>query len=370
MAGGELISKKHVTSIIMMFIVGSSVVMGVNSEAQQDSWLSLILAAAGTIPILLVYARIIRLNPGKDIFEILEFLMGKVIGKAVIALMSWYALHLAAMVLRNFSEFIQISAMPETPQLPIMILMILVTAYMARSGIEALGRWSLATVPLVLFVVVMTVLLSLNKMHFTHIQPVMDHPFGQIASASFTIFTFPFAETVLLLGVAGAIKKEDSPYKLYVGASLLGALVLLIVLVRNIELLGAPMMGAEYFPSYVAARVINLGDFLSRIEITIGMNLILAGIVKISLCLLTATKGVARLFGVNDYRRLVMPMALMTVALCAIVYKSTMEMFAFLPVYQYYALPFQVAIPLIVWILAEVKNRKQKKGAAAVSNNA
>ncbi len=368
--GKELISKKQAGSIIMMFIFGSSVVMGVNSQAQQDSWLSLILGAVATIPILLVYARIIRLNPGKDIFEILEMLMGKVAGKAVVLLMSWYALHLAALVLRNFSEFIQVSAMPETPQLPIMIGMMLVTAYMARSGIEALGRWTLATIPIIMFVVLMTVLLSLNKMHFVHIQPVADHSFGQIASASFTLFTFPFAETVLLLGVAGAIKKQDSPYRLYVGACLLGALVLLVVLIRNIELLGAPMMGAEYFPSYIAARVIDVGDFLSRIEITIGMNFILAGIVKISLCFLTATKGVARLFGVDDYRRLVMPVGLLTVALCTIIYDGTMEMFAFLPIYQYYALPFQVAIPLLVWILAELRAKRQKKQAQAAASGA
>ena len=365
-----MISKKHVVSIILMFLFGSSVVMGVNAEAQQDSWLSLLMALAGVIPILLVYARIIRLNPGKDLFEILEFLMGKVISKVFIALMTWYALHLAALVLRNFSEFIHVSAMPETPQLAIIILMMLVTAYMAKSGIEALGRWSLAVVPIVLFVVVVTILLSLNKMELANLQPVMDHPFGQIAGVSFTLFTFPFAETVLLLGVAGAIKKDASPYKLYVGASLLGALVLLVVLVRNIMLLGAPMMGTEYFPSFAAARVIDLGEFLSRIEITISFNFILAGIVKISLCLLTATKGTARLFGIGDYRRLVMPVSLLAVALCAIVYNNTMEGFAFITVYKYYALPFQVVIPVIVWILAEVKNRKQKKAAASVPTSA
>ena len=112
---------------------------------------------------------------------------------------------------------------------------------------------------------------------------------------------------MLILSVAGAIKKTDSPYKVYLGAMLLGALVLLVVVVRNTEILGAPMMGAEYFPSYVAARVIDVGDFLSRIEITIAMNFILAGIVKISMCLIAAAKGAARLFAVSDYRRIVMP---------------------------------------------------------------
>jgi spore germination protein KB len=104
---------------------------------------------------------------------------------------------------------------------------------------------------------------------------------------------------------------------------------------------------------------------LSRIEIVIGMNFVLAGIVKITLCLLAAAKGTARLFGIGDYRRLVMPMGLLMVALCAILYKNTMELFSFLPVYQYYALPFQVVIPMIVWIAAEVKARRQRQQAQA-----
>ena len=363
--GREEISVKQGICIIMMFLLGSSLVMGINAETAQDSWLALILAAIGAAPVLLMYARIVKLYPGKDISEILETVLGKVGGKAAVVLMTWYALHLGALVLRNFSEFIQISIMPETPQLPVMIVMMVVTAYMAKSGMETLGKWSMVAIIIVLFIVVMTILLSLNKMDFSNIQPVMEHSVGQIASESFKMFTFPFAETVLALGVAGSLKKSGSPYRVYMLALLLGALVMLVVLLRNIEILGPAMMGAEYFPSYAAARVIKLGDFLSRIEITIAMNFILAGIVKISLCLMVAAKGVTRLFNLNDYRRFVMPTGLLMVALCAIVYKNTMEMFNFLPIYQYYALPFQLVIPLIVWIAAEVKSKKQKKRLAA-----
>jgi hypothetical protein len=34
--------------------------------------------------------------------------------------------------------------------------------------------------------------------------------------------------------------------------------------------------------------------------------------------------------------------------------------FNFLKIYQYYATPFQVIIPLIVWIAAEIKTHKMK----------
>jgi hypothetical protein len=45
-----------------------------------------------------------------------------------------------------------------------------------------------------------------------------------------------------------------------------------------------------------------------------------------------------------------MPMGLLMAALCVIANNNPMELFAFLPSYTYYALLFQVVIPLIVWI--------------------
>lgn len=364
----ETITIRQAVCILIMFIFGSSVVMGVSSEAAQDSWISLLLAAVFATPAILVYARISRLYPEKDLFEIIESALGKIAGKIIVVLMVWYAIHLGALVLRNFSEFIQIQTMPETPQLPIMIAMILVVVYMVKSGIETMGRWSIFMLSVVVLVVVITVLLSLNKIDFTNILPVMEHDIGTIAQGSFQLFTFPYAETVLFLGAANAIKKNDSPYKAYLYAMLIGTVVLLTVIWRNTLLLGPAMVNTEYFPSYVAVRIIEVGEFFSRIEGSIAMNFILAGIIKIAVCLMAASKGTARLFGIEDYRRLVFPVSLLIVALCAVVYRNVMEMFDFLKVYQYYALPFQVAIPLTVWIAAEIRTHRKRAAGSGKAN--
>ena len=368
--GKELITKRQALYIIILFIFGSTVILGGSSDAEQDSWLSLLLAAVFIIPLIIIYARIVRLYPGQDLFAILETLFGKIFSKVFIALMSWYALHLAALVLRNFSEFIQITSMPETPQLPLMIAMMVVTAYIAKSGIEALGRWSLAILPIVVLIVLITTILALPKMDLTNILPVMEHDFGSIAKGAFSTFAFPFAETVLFLGVAGAVKNTDSPYKIYMNAIFIAAAVLLVVMLRNLGVLGPATIDAVIFPSFTATRIIEVGDFFSRIEGVISMNFLLTGVVKISLCLLAAAKGTARLFGINDYRRMVMPVGILVVALCAVVYENTMQMFSFLPIYQYYAIPFQMIIPLIVWITAEIKAKKQKKKAEPAASNA
>ncbi|PKM73423.1 MAG: spore gernimation protein [Firmicutes bacterium HGW-Firmicutes-16] len=356
----EMISARQMFCIIIMFIFGSSVIMGVSSGAAQDSWMSLLLAAVFTVPMLLIYARIIKLFPEKNLFEIIEMLFGKIAGNIIIILMVWYSLHLCALVLRNFSEYIQIVSMPETPQLPIMIAMILVVVYMAKSGIETMGKWSIAMLSAVFLVVIITILFSLNKMDFTNILPFMENDFKSIAAGAFRLYAFPFAETVLFLCLADAMKKKDSPRKLYLYALLFSTVVLLLVILRNLFMMGPGMVGASYFASYVAVKLIDVADFFARIEGFISMNFILAGIIKITVCLMAAAKGTARLFGINNYRKLLLPVSLLAVALSAIVYKNVMEMIDFLRFYTYYAVPFQVIIPLTVWIAAEIRMHKRK----------
>ena len=121
-----------------------------------------------------------------------------------------------------------------------------------------------------------------------------------------------------------------------------------------------------YFPSYVAISRVNIGNFLQRLEISVTIVFILSGFIKISICLLAATKGVSKLFGCKDYRFLVTPVGLLMVNLAYLVYDSIMEMFEWAQeIWPYYAFPFQVVLPLIILIAVEVKARLQKRDEQA-----
>jgi spore germination protein KB len=360
----ENISRRQAMCILILFLFGSSVVIGVSSEASQDSWASLLIGLAFSIPVILVYSRLMKLFPETDLFDIMQTLFGKILGKILVALFAWYAFHLGALVVRNFSEFIEIVAMPETPQLPIMIALTLVTTYLAASGMETLGKWSVLMFPIIMFVVALTVVLALNRMDFTNLMPFLETAPATLLSSGFDVFSFPFAETVVFLCMAGSVRKEESPYKIYIRAVLFCGGVLLVIILRNVSTLGAAMVKASYFPSFTTARVIQVGDFLSRIEGSISMNFLVSGITKITLCLMVASKGLAHIFNIEDYRRILAPVALLMMALCATVYKNTMEMFGFLKYYRIYAFPFQVVIPVLIWIFAEFYRRRHRAPAA------
>jgi spore germination protein KB len=354
----ETITLRQAVFIVFMFISGTFIMLNLDPKAEQDTWISMLMGAVAAIPLMLVYARITRLFPCMDIFQIIKALFGVVVAKTLTLLLVWYSLGLFALVMRSFADFIKIASMPETPQLPILLIMMLMAAYIVRSGIESLGKFSIVGFGVIIFVVIITSVLSLNKIDFSNMQPVLAHDIGALSSGAFSFLMFPLAETVLILGIADSIKKTDSPRRIYLVGIALSVAVALAVVVRNIGLLGVPMMQAEYYPSYITVRLISVGDVLTRVEGTISMNYILAGFTKTALCLLVASKGLASLFGVENYKTLVLPAGLLGLALSATVYNSAMELVGYFSAYSIYVVPFGIVLPLIVWIAAEAKTKR------------
>jgi spore germination protein KB len=157
--------------------------------------------------------------------------------------------------------------------------------------------------------------------------------------------------------MADSVKKEDSPFKIYLYAILMSTLILVLVVLRNIWTLGAPMMAAEYFPSYTTARIIGVGDFLTGSRAHLHEFYLVGS--RNSLVPYRRRKGHRRLFGLKTGGS--GPRGFPYFGLCAIVYENIMQMFDFLRFYQYYAIPFQFVIPLIVWITAEIKSKNKLK---------
>lgn len=345
---------------LILFFFGSSVILGISTKVAQDSWAAILIGALIALPVLLMYAQILRRYPGKDLFEIADILLGKKAGAVIAVLYTWYALHLGALVLRNFSDFIQISLLPETPQLPITILMILTSIYLTRSGMRAIGKWSVAIIFYIIFVIVFTFTAAMRLVHLDELFPLLQHPPREILDAGVGIASFPFAESVILLCAGKAVPKGKSR-KVYLIPLLFTTAVFLLAFVRNISLLGQKMFEVSLFPSYVTARIIQLGNFITRIEGSISSNFVMTGLVKISLCLTAGARGISRLAGLPDYKTMVMPAGMFVFMLTVILFDNTMDMFHFIEYYPVYAFPFQVLVPFLIFFVAEVEARHAKK---------
>jgi spore germination protein KB len=187
----------------------------------------------------------------------------------------------------------------------------------------------------------------------------MEHNSGIVFLDAINNYSFPFAETVLFLCIASIFKKNENPYKIYIKGLIIGGIIILIVVLRNLLVLGPNINNNMYFPSYITTRIVELGGRITRIEGAVTINFILAGITKVSICLLAAAKGISKIFNIRNHKELVVPSAIIILALCSFLYSNIIEMFSFIEVYTIYAFPFQFIIPIVVWIASEIKAKKK-----------
>lgn len=184
----EVITQKQGVSMMFMFIIGSTMVIGVGADAKNDVWISILVAMAMAVPMLFVYARIVKLFPGVDFWEMLEKVFGKILAKIISVMFIWYSLHLGTLVIRNFSEFIQIVSIPETPQFIIVIFIGALSIYIVRSGVEIIGRWSAFVAPMIALNIVLLFVLATTQMNPENIKPILYHGFKPVMSSATSVF--------------------------------------------------------------------------------------------------------------------------------------------------------------------------------------
>lgn len=351
------ISSRNISCLIILLILNSHLISSFGTTGN-DFWISIIVAAVSMVPILCVYCRILTLNPGKGLFDIICERFGKISGTIVMILLCWYAIFNSARVNRNFTNFVKTISLLETPDLFIEFGMIVTAFFLAKSSIYALGRWSMGISFLVFASVIGTILTAFGYMDFTNIMPVMTHSVQEILKDGFSFGSIAFGEIIFVLICMGEIKKEDSPAKALFWGLAIGSLALLSIILRNLFVLSDSMVANSVFPSYTAVRIISSSRLLDRFEIIISINLIFLGITKMALLLKAAAIACGKLLQYSDVKKLTMPVSILSYALSSIIFKNNEDIFAFIYPYSIYSVLFFIFIPVVLWILSEINKKR------------
>ncbi len=343
------ISSTQLSILIMGMILGSTIIIVPGSGALEDAWIAYILAWAGGILLFSCYYTLFKKFKDKTLVEIHRILLGKWIGNLISILYIWYFIHLAALVLRNFGDYIITVSLPETPLWFIILCCVLVTCYATRSGIETTARISEMIVPLIY--VFQIVLFFILTPHFdlTNLRPVLFHGVRPIMSAAFSVLAFPFGETVVMLMLLPYANKSSNVKRVFIFSFLVAGLILLLGIIRDLSVIGATEITKTMFPPhYTIQHLTGL-----NLDPLIGVFFFMSGGTKICCCYLAASIGIAQLTGSKDHRPFVIPIGVILVGLSIWVYESAPEMLAWSKdIWPFYSIPFQIVIPLILLILS------------------
>ncbi|WFA08628.1 endospore germination permease [Tissierella sp. Yu-01] len=355
----EKISTTQAYMLIINFILGTSLALTNYSVALQDTWISVSLAIFYATIMVIIYGSIVNRFPDMDLFQIFEAVFGKVAGKIISFLYTFYFLHLGALCVRNITEYIQVVSFPETPQYFTGLFIGLLAIYILKCGLEVIARTNKFLSPILLFITILTFVMAIPKADIRNFLPILYNGWKPVLKASFSPFAFPFGETVVFMVLLNRVEGRKKPIRTYLIGIYLGGLILLNVIIRNILVLGFPNLEFSNFPSYYAVTLIDIGNFIKGIELIVSINITVAGFIKVAISLLGACIGICRILNISDYKWVSVPMGLLMLSLSFILFDNTMHMVEWIDIYKYYALPFHIIIPLLIFVVGMFKHKSQ-----------
>ncbi|WP_286724828.1 endospore germination permease [Pelotomaculum sp. PtaB.Bin117] len=362
--GGKISSRQAIFLMVSMVLPTAFLFMAaaIAHLAKQDGWISLLLAVFAALLIAWLVVNLSLRFPGQTIFQFAEVILGRWPGKVVAFLYIWWLIHMNAEILRQFGSFMVSAFMPETPIIVFEILVTVIAAYAVRNGLEVFTRVNEILLPIILAMVFIVNILLVPELNLKRLLPVyIDNGAVPIIKGAIMPSVW-FGEIVVMAVLIPYLNKAKEAYRVAASATLITGSILIFSYVNSMALYGPEAADGWIFPSLNKVRIVNIANFLERLEALIMFVWVAGGMVKISIFYWAAVLGSAQWLELKDYKPLVLPVGVIILALSIMAHESILGLYTFLATS---ALPFwivfQACIPLLLLIAAMLRGPRKTR---------
>ncbi|KGE17905.1 GerAB/ArcD/ProY family transporter [Paenibacillus wynnii] len=306
----EVINSRQLFAMIILFEMGTALVVPIGLESGHAVWVSILLALPGGVLLYLIYNYLYEQYPDMIISEYTRKILGKYIGWPLSLLYIPPLLFNGSRNLRESGSLLISAAYDQTPVFIIDALMIVVVIYMLMKGIEVFARTAQIYLIILFFmglvstiVIIAAGLIDLRNLFPLHIKDWKD----ALKSAYPNILIFPFGEAVCFTTIFPHLNKSHVAKKSGVAAILLSGFVLSFIHAIEISVLGDNIYGRATFPLFTTITLVDLANFIQRLDALVFLTLIIGVFFKMTIYCFAATAVAADLFKVKDRRQLAIP---------------------------------------------------------------
>lgn len=349
-----------------MLIIGSVTVTGhllivpiVFGIAGRDSWLSLLIALVPGAILTMILADLAKLAPGLSLVEMPNAILGKPIGKVFGLIYACYFLLPAIITIRGLMDFMTISFMPQTPLLFFGIAYLCLCAYGVRAGLESFIRANELLMPFLILAGIILTSLSIPIKNYQLLLPFMEKGVGPMIQGSIPLLGL-FGEIVVITMIHPALNVHTALRKTSLAALLLISLLFIGPLTGPIAIFGKEASSFVY-PTFSEINYIKAG-FLESLQ-PIAILLWLAGSLgKVSLFYYASTLGFSQIFGIEDYRKIVVPVGFIILFISLFSFGNTLMLTQFVRnSYSYISIGLGMIVPVLLWLGLKQKARQGSK---------
>ncbi|WP_379150825.1 endospore germination permease [Paenibacillus sp. sgz5001063] len=358
------ISGMQVFWLIFSMDLGMTLVMTFTPSlqaAKQDSWISMILAGCIALLVALLATQTAHLYPGQTLVEYSQVILGSWMGKiiVVIYLVQWYTI--IPIVLRQFTDLVQIMLLQGTPKEAIILLMVLLIVYATfAGGIEGIGRCSEFLGPIIFIMVVLVLVANVNNIHLKNILPIYaDSQVKGIIQGSLAPASY-LGHSVEYLMLASFLRQPGKGAPFAFGAVLAANFIVLVTSVMVIVTIGVSLSPNMWYPFFEMTQMISLFGFIDNFDAIPVVIWISSVFIKLSVYFFVASYGTAQFLHVRNWRLLIWFIAPVMFAFALIPQNVTESTTNYLLRYWVpFALPVNMlALPLLLLIVGKWRQRR------------
>lgn len=298
--------------------------------------------------------------PDKPFYGVIRSAVGKA-GAAVLGSVFVILTLLTIVVsLTVFSRFVQITALPRTPQIIIPAIMIIIAAFSLSGELTSAGGAATLLFWFSLCVFILFVVSGVGKTEPRLFLPRNDG-FEEILKGAGEVFLNRFGFIPALMAIYTRMSERTTRKKYFLG-SLAGAGVALSVMSAiTVATLGEKMSETDFYPVYTAMSIHSVGGFIQHTEIFACIAMTVSLFFKGAVCLIFSEDMIGGIFTTERKAGLAMPLALIAAASTQLIYTSISSLRGLLEWKSgaIIMLLINIAIPVLIRISCAIKSGKR-----------
>ncbi len=272
-----------VSTLVRGFFFGPTIYI-LFKIAQNNAWISIILALILSIFPLYLYKKLADINPSKNIIQTINdnFKFGKIINIFILI----FILYFCSLILWNLINFIRSLFLFQTPLIFISIILIIPCIIISLKGIRTIARSSVIYFIINIILFLLAVLSLTSEIKLDYLLPYEITTITDIIKASLICISYTCLPMFLLLVVPkNNITSSDKLYKSLFLMYVISYLSIFIVIFFCTTVLGSNMSNLYQYPEYHILKTISIGNFFRRVEGIIVLQWIFDGILLLSFAL-------------------------------------------------------------------------------------
>ncbi|WP_434564993.1 endospore germination permease [Thermoanaerobacterium thermosaccharolyticum] len=356
------ISPKQFIYIIISVVLSTATIFLpsiVASKAEQDSWVSVLIATGFSIPVFCLYYGISNMFKDKTVFSFVEDIFGKILGKIIAFLYLLFFIHLAIIMIRELLEIMRSTFMPKTPPIVFSFVLMVVASYAITKGFIAIARMNEVVFPLGMGLLGFVIFFSIPYIKMENFLPVLAKGFLPPIKGSFPLTSW-MLESIIILAIFPHISNSKKVLKSGI-ISLLFISFALLLGVLAIGIFGSKTTADFKFTALEMTRTIRLSNYFARLDSMIMAVWIEGIFMKITIFLYIIVKGFSDIINFDDFRFAVLPIASIIVPMSIFVSTNIDELYNFLKdTFFYETFIFEIILPVFIFTVAKIRKLDKK----------